>query len=179
MQIRVGYELTYQCRNQPRDRHLDHSSQPASDIVQPDTAPQPIHSGHGYRDRRHWCSRLVAPAGQFRLSSEGSGLRQTDSGRRGALARTAACAGNYPKRPCSPARSRYCEPDLLSETAWRLFGQAPTGWARVQAICDFVHRHISFGYGLSSPTKTAFQPFRIAWACVATLPISPSRSVAA
>jgi transglutaminase-like putative cysteine protease len=56
--------------------------------------------------------------------------------------------------------SRYCETDLLSETAWRLFGAAPTGWQRVQAICDFVHRHIQFGYGLSGPTKTAVQAFQ-------------------
>ena len=37
--------------------------------------------------------------------------------------------------------SRYCETDRLSEGAWNLFGQAPTGWGRVQAICDYVHRH--------------------------------------
>jgi hypothetical protein len=29
--------------------------------------------------------------------------------------------------------------------AWRLFGKTPPGWARVQAICDFIHRHIAFG----------------------------------
>src|SRR3989442_656307 len=37
--------------------------------------------------------------------------------------------------------SRYCETDLLSEIAWKLFAHAPLGWARVQAVCDFVHRH--------------------------------------
>ena len=42
--------------------------------------------------------------------------------------------------------SRYCETDRLSEVAWNLFGQGPMGWGRVQAICDFVHRHIVFGY---------------------------------
>lgn len=42
--------------------------------------------------------------------------------------------------------SRYCETDRLSETAWGLFGNGPTGWGRVQAICDFVHHHIQFGY---------------------------------
>jgi len=55
--------------------------------------------------------------------------------------------------------SRYCETDLLSEAAWKLFGSTPTGWARVQAICDFVHAHVSFGYEHASPTKTAFQVF--------------------
>ncbi len=42
--------------------------------------------------------------------------------------------------------SRYCETDRLSDTAWSLFGQTPPGWARVQAICDYVHDHIAFGY---------------------------------
>jgi transglutaminase-like putative cysteine protease len=53
--------------------------------------------------------------------------------------------------------SRYCETDLLSDLAWRLFGKTPLGRPRVQAICDFVHRHIVFGYNHARPTKTAWQ----------------------
>jgi transglutaminase-like putative cysteine protease len=55
--------------------------------------------------------------------------------------------------------SRYCETDLLSEAAWQLFSAEPLGWARVQAICNFVHRHIEFGYEHASATKTAWQVF--------------------
>jgi transglutaminase-like putative cysteine protease len=55
--------------------------------------------------------------------------------------------------------SRYCETDLLSQTAWNLFGQSPPGWNRVQAICDFVHQHISFGYEHARATKTANEAF--------------------
>ncbi len=55
--------------------------------------------------------------------------------------------------------SRYCETDLLSQAAWDLFGESPTGWARVQAICDFVHQHIAFGYAHARPTKTAWEAF--------------------
>ena len=55
--------------------------------------------------------------------------------------------------------SRYCETDRLSQTAWDLFGQTPPGWARVQAICDFVHDHITFGYEHARPSKTAEQVF--------------------
>jgi len=55
--------------------------------------------------------------------------------------------------------SRYCETDRLSETAWNLFGQAPTGWGRVQAICDYVHRHIVFGYEHARMTRTALEAF--------------------
>ena len=56
--------------------------------------------------------------------------------------------------------SRYCETDILMEQAWRLFDSAPLGWLRVQAICDFVHQHISFGYEFARPTKTAAEAFR-------------------
>jgi transglutaminase-like putative cysteine protease len=55
--------------------------------------------------------------------------------------------------------SRYCETDHLSQAAWDLFGQTAPGWTRVQAICDFVHRHIAFGYAHASPSKTAEQVF--------------------
>jgi transglutaminase-like putative cysteine protease len=55
--------------------------------------------------------------------------------------------------------SRYCETDRLSETAWDLFGHAPKGWARVQAICDYVHRHLTFGYEYASVTRTALEAF--------------------
>ena len=55
--------------------------------------------------------------------------------------------------------SRYCETDRLSETAWQLFGNSPTGWGRVQAICDHVHRHITFGYE-HARSKTAWEAFQ-------------------
>ena len=43
--------------------------------------------------------------------------------------------------------------------AWRLFGKTPLGWPRVQAICNFVHDHITFGYEHSSATRTAFETY--------------------
>ena len=55
--------------------------------------------------------------------------------------------------------SRYCETDRLSDIAWSLFGQLPKGWPLVQAICDFVHDHITFGYEHASPTKTALEAY--------------------
>ena len=51
--------------------------------------------------------------------------------------------------------SRYCETDRLSETAWSLFGHIAPGWQRVQAIVDFTHHHIEFGYHFARSTKTA------------------------
>jgi transglutaminase-like putative cysteine protease len=53
--------------------------------------------------------------------------------------------------------SRYCETDRLSDVAWRLFGDAPPGWARVQAICDYVHHHIAFNYQDARSTRTAWE----------------------
>ena len=55
--------------------------------------------------------------------------------------------------------SRYCETDLLSDMAWNLFGGTPEGWPRVQAICDFVHQHITFGYEHARSTKTAWDAY--------------------
>ena len=56
--------------------------------------------------------------------------------------------------------SRYCESDELSEPAWKLFGNTPPGWARVQAISNWVHNHILFDYRFGRPTKTAVDVFR-------------------
>ena len=76
--------------------------------------------------------------------------------------------------------SRYCETDRLSEIAWSLFGSTPPGWARVQAICDFVHDHIKFGYEHARPTKTAWEAYQGARpAYAATSRIWRSRSAAA
>jgi transglutaminase-like putative cysteine protease len=55
--------------------------------------------------------------------------------------------------------SRYCETDRLSELAWSTFGKVRKGWPVVQAICDFVHDHITFRYEHANSTKTAFEAF--------------------
>ncbi|WP_419808759.1 transglutaminase-like domain-containing protein [Sphingomonas sp.] len=52
--------------------------------------------------------------------------------------------------------SRYCETDRLSEAAWALFGHVPPGWGRVQAIVEYTHNHVEFGYHHARPTKTAW-----------------------
>src|SRR5580704_955460 len=55
--------------------------------------------------------------------------------------------------------SRYCEVDLMSDTAARLFGGLPRGWQRVQAVCDWVHNHITFGYDHARCTRTALEVY--------------------
>ena len=52
--------------------------------------------------------------------------------------------------------SRYCETDLLSNTAWSLFGHIAPGWRRVQAIVAYAHERLRFDYKLARPTRTAW-----------------------
>jgi transglutaminase-like putative cysteine protease len=55
--------------------------------------------------------------------------------------------------------SRYCETDRLGQVAWDLFGGVKPGWTRVQAVCDFVHNHLTFGYPHARPTRTALEAY--------------------
>ena len=53
--------------------------------------------------------------------------------------------------------SRYCETELLTSMAWSNFGGIQGGWARVQAICDFVHDRLTFSYSNARSTRTALE----------------------
>lgn len=162
MQIRVGYELLYDCpQPTPMILTLHIHFTRASDIVVPDhviTRPAlPISS---YRDAYgNWCSRIVAPTGVTRLSTTAV---VNDSGQ---LDLVAPSAQQLPVESLPEETlvfllgSRYCETDVLSEIAWGLFGNAPSGWGRVQAICDYVHRHITFGYENARATRTAWDAY--------------------
>lgn len=56
--------------------------------------------------------------------------------------------------------SRYCETDALVDVAWSLFGATAPGWPRVQAISNWVHANVLFGYHFGDPKKTAVDVFR-------------------
>jgi transglutaminase-like putative cysteine protease len=56
--------------------------------------------------------------------------------------------------------TRYCESDLLSHAAQKLFGALPPGYARVQAICDWIHENVDYTLGSSNATTTACEVFR-------------------
>jgi transglutaminase-like putative cysteine protease len=162
IQIRAGYELVYNCtQSTPMMLMVNIHYSRASDIVVPDhftTYPfVPITS---HRDvYGNWCSRIVAPIGRIQLSANAV-IR--DSGEPDAVI---PGAWQHEVRDLPQEAlvfllgSRYCETDLLSDAAWSLFSQTPPGWPRVQAICDFVHNHIVFGYGDARPTKTAWGAF--------------------
>jgi transglutaminase-like putative cysteine protease len=55
--------------------------------------------------------------------------------------------------------SRYCETDRLGDAAWALFAGTKPGWARVQAICDYVHERITFGYHHARGDKSAWESY--------------------
>lgn len=101
----------------------------------------------------------MAPAGEITISADAvindSGLHETHD--RNAIQH--AVEDLPPETLLYLLASRYCESDCLSEIAWSLFGQTPLGWARVQAICDYVHNHITFGYQDTNPAKTALETF--------------------
>jgi len=106
------------------------------------------------------CARIFAPAGNLRLSLE---TLIADSGEPDAAAPEAPQA-NIEDLPDDVLpfllTSRYCEVDKLSDIAWQLFGSTAPGWARAQAICDWVHKHITFGYHFADSTKSAFDVYQ-------------------
>ena len=55
--------------------------------------------------------------------------------------------------------SRYCQSDVLSNTAWALFGEVAPGWARAQAVVDWVHDNVVFAHGSSTPDTTAVEVY--------------------
>ena len=163
MQIRVGYELVYECpQPTPMILTLNIHHTRASDIIFPDhLKTDPAVPLAAYRDSYgNWCTRIVAPAGRIRLSSSAV---VRDSGMPDPVIPWAQQhqAQDLPEETLLfLLGSRYCETDRLSQTAWNLFGHSAMGWGRVQAICDFVHNHITFGYEHARPTKTAFDAFQ-------------------
>jgi transglutaminase-like putative cysteine protease len=160
MQIRIGYELVYDCPLPvPMVLMLTVHHTRAADLVVPDRlVSDPPLAIRGYRDGfGNWCSRILAPAGRTRLFASGI-VNDT-----GAPDPVTADARQHPVEELPDAvlafllASRYCETDRLLDTAWKLFGTTPPGWPRVQAICDYVHRHVAFGYEHARNTRTAWE----------------------
>ncbi|PKO81380.1 MAG: transglutaminase [Betaproteobacteria bacterium HGW-Betaproteobacteria-13] len=162
MKIRVGYELIYDCpQPTPMILSLNVHFSRASDLIIPDhLITEPSVPVTAYRDRfGNWCTRIVAPKGQIRLTADAlvNDTGETDP--------VVPGAKQIPVQELPDETlefllgSRYCETDRLSDIAWGLFDKSPTGWGRVQAICDYVNRNISFGYQHARATKTAWEVF--------------------
>ncbi len=161
MLIRLGYEIAH--RMPAANAHSSRCSKSIGDR-QPDIQRQtrvltsPSHTDHRLHDRYgNACRRFVAPEGSFRIlydaviEDTGQPDEVEHAGARDAGRGVADDALGY------LLGSRYCETDHLGGLAWTLFGNMPPGWARVQAIVDYVHNRLSFGYGYARPTRTAAQ----------------------
>src|SRR5215216_1409720 len=162
MKIRVGFEMLYDFpQPTPMIMVLGTHFTRASDIIVPDhLITDPVVPVFPYRDGfGNWCSRIVAPAGRMRLAADGV-IR--DNGLPDPVVASAAQHA-VDELPADTLvfllGSRYCETDRLSEIAWSLFGTTPPGWGRVQAICDYVHQHIVFGYEHARASRTAWEAY--------------------
>ena len=163
MQIRIGYELIYECpRPTPMILMLNVHFSRVSDMIIPDHLhTDPALPMRAYRDSfGNWCTRIIAPPGRTRIFAD---ALVNDTGAPDVVPRGA------PQTPVESLPeetllfllgSRYCETDRLSPIAWQLFESAPAGEGRVQTICAFVHRHIKFGYEYARPTKTAWETYQ-------------------
>lgn len=160
MQIRLGYEIAIECPVEtPVVSLLEINPDRRGDIVRQTrvlTAPQTPSTV--YKDRHgNLCRRLVAPAGGIRLLYDAIVEDNGEPER----ARPGAPATRVEGLPDHTLvyllGSRYCETDHLSDLAWKLFGGIDGGWERVQAIVDYVHGRLSFGYRYARATRSAAQ----------------------
>lgn len=158
MNIRIGYELVFECP-QPTPMILALNVHPSRTpnlvVADPVMTDPPIPVAVYFDTYGNQCARIVAPKGVLRLSTDAV---INDSGLPDAInpqARQTAVEQLPDQTLLFLLGSRYCETDPLADIAWQLFDNNVTGWSRVQAICDYVHNHIEFGYHHARNTKTA------------------------
>lgn len=163
MRLHAGYEIAFDCPN-PVPMLLQVAVHPsrAADLLTPGPIvfepPVPVST---YRDLfDNICTRILAPAGRLTVSTA---FDVYDPGLPDAVDETAQ---EHPVEDLPDEMlvyllgSRYCDTDKLSDTAWSLFGNTAPGWARVQAICDFVHKHIKFDYLQARSERSAWDGFQ-------------------
>jgi transglutaminase-like putative cysteine protease len=158
VKIRAGYDIAFHCfQDVPMVLMLSVHPSRQHDLLtdhrirfSPDIAAQDYHDVFG-----NICTRLVAPPGLIQISTE---FLIADSGRPDEVA---------PDTEQLPLErlphdalmyllgSRYCDTQKLSDFAWWKFGGIAGGWRRVQAICDYVHDRITFGYQHARNDRTA------------------------
>ena len=162
MLIRLGYDMTFENPAQvPIVALLHVHPSRAQDLRMPDRLQtEPNVNIDTYIDSfGNQCSRFVAPAGAIRLMNntliEDSGKPDPEN----TDAREVPVEELPPETLRYLLASRYCEVDLLSNTAVELFGEIAPGWGRVQSVCDWVHGKVTFGYNFARSTKTALDVY--------------------
>jgi transglutaminase-like putative cysteine protease len=160
--IRIGYALGYElAQPTPMIATLNVHYSRVSDLDRPDTmVTTPSVPCTAYRDSfGNWCTRLVAPEGPFLLTADAV-IRDP-----GTVDPAPGAGVQHPVEQLPDETlifllpSRYCESDRFLDVAWTLFGAVPAGWPRVQAVNEWVHQRITFGYEWARPTKTAWEAF--------------------
>jgi transglutaminase-like putative cysteine protease len=162
MQIRLGYDIEF---NIPQPvavvalLNVHPSREP--DLREPDELRiEPAARADRYVDRfGNRCTRFLASQGKLRLWN--STLIE-DSGQKD-LANFQARQHPVEELPVDNLtylmNSRYCEVDRLSNIATELFGNTAPGWGRVQAIADWIHSRVQFGYQHARATRTALDVY--------------------
>lgn len=162
MLIRFGYEIDIECMVPvPMVLALSTHSELRGRLIGLDFVRAPGESSPWtYVDRfGNRITRILAPAGSTRLWSDcvvdidGSPDPRTPAARQHSIAELPNDVLTW------LLASRYCDSDNLTAVAWQMFGQTPEGWERVQAITQFVHDHVTFGYQFGRANKTASEVF--------------------
>ena len=160
MRLRNGFQITYDCPTHvPMLLLLSVHPSRRGDLETPDW----VRTDPGVEVRQYLdgfgniCSRVLAPPGRFVISAD---FVVHDDGQPDDYAPDAIqhAVHNLPDEALVYLiGSRYCETDHLVNLAWGLFGHTPLGWARVQAIVDYVHNHIAFDYQQARATRGALE----------------------
>jgi len=162
MLIRLGYDIVFDAPlDVPIVALLNVHPSRVPNLLEPDylTVDPAVNLECYYDTFGNRCTRFFAPAGQIRLSNS---TLIYDTGQPDAVN---IDAREIPVQylPHDVLRyllnSRYCEVDRMSNIAAEIFGGLPRGWNRVQAVCDWVHEKVTFGYEFANPTKTALDVF--------------------
>ncbi len=158
MEIRAGYDIAFQCL-QETPMILMLSIEPARrrDLLSEHRIQfSPNVAARDYIDMfGNTCTRIVAPPGLIEIRND---FLIRDSGLPDEVASDARQleVGKLPDDVLIfLLGSRYCDTQKLSDLAWLLFGGIAPGWQRVQAICEYAHDRISFGYHHARCDRTA------------------------
>ncbi|GJD93173.1 transglutaminase-like domain-containing protein [Methylobacterium iners] len=162
MHIRAGYTIAFNTfGSTPMNLLLSIHPERKADLVTPEViAFDPPVPAQQFTDAfGNTCTRIVAPGGPMTMSAD---FVIRDNGEPDPVALD-ACQHPVEELPNDVLQfllgSRYCDTDKLSSIAWSLFGNTPEGWARVQAIVDFVHARIRFDYQKADDTRSAFDGY--------------------
>jgi transglutaminase-like putative cysteine protease len=163
VKIRFGYELAYYSPQVTPMVLLLNAAPNAMQrlLVRDAMQTDPVVPLQTYLDTfGNLCTRLEAPPGTIRISTEG--LLEDPGTPEPELWHAAETPIAWLPHDALMylLPSRYCESDLLAGEALRLFGHLQPGWSRVQAICNFVNQHVTFGYQYARCTKTALETYQ-------------------